>query len=244
MTEQLERSFIRWSLITFLAICSLAVILVASAIEYAVNEIPAHIDKNIDLVREDLSVYVQALRGDLAGQTFQAESLLNEQVNAIREDLNAQLNVTRADLMLRLDNLSTSVDANLLRANASVATLSVASAGSLSESAMALDKLQADLRDVKEDLHANWIGDKSMGYSRFLATTGELNRTLDAGRRMAEEGAKAAPALAEDVKQDSDNFATMLDVAREYVAPKEPPKKHWYTKFLPQVAVIAGKILF
>ncbi len=103
-----------------------------------------------------------------------------------------------------------------------------------------VDAVVADEHEVQERL----LSREPMVYSRFLAVSGEAMKVEDAIRLSANSVADAMPKLTDSAVKSTENVEAIVATAREYVAPKEPPKKHWYTRWLPTIVVTAGKILF
>jgi len=168
---------------------------------------------------------------DIHSQLTDTRKALQQEVTLTRDVTVKEIAKTRAALLDQFSLTRTTAKEEIQQARWELIAL--------------LDKrtgdIAGDIKDTTADLHElqqRALEREPMIYSRFLATTGELNRTLDATRRAAEEGAKAAPQIVSDVTR-------ITDKAADYIAPKEPPKKKpFYLRWLPTIAVTAGKILF
>lgn len=232
MTEKTERSFVRWTLVTFLLVGMVAMLIVATAISYTLRETPKVIDTRLKKIQEDLNIHLILLRSDL-----------NTQVSATREDLNNQLDVTRTDLMVRLDASAEALNARLNDTNYVLntrladltATVGPATAGAISEVSMNVDRVTRDLHEVQVRL----LEREPMIYSRILATSGEVMKTLDAGRLVANEIAKAAPEVAASAVTTSANVAEITHNITEYTKPKA-----WWKTLLPAGATALLKFIF
>lgn len=228
-----NRSFVHASLACFLFVASLCLLILTFRVVRFLDTTEAH----VAAVQDSLVI---------------TQRQLLENVTMLRIEAVAETDVARRDLMLRVDAALATVDKvqdDVDVITGSVAgvtgTLTPAIAGAMSEVAIAVDKTQADLRDLKEDVHDQWLGPKSMGYSRFLATTGEFNRTLDATRLTMNSVAENTPAIAANIAEITDDAQRLTGATADWLAPKTPPKpKHWYSKiFSPTVLVTAGRIL-
>ena len=190
-------------------------------------------DLDVSITRtypELVNSQINALRGELNGQIL-----------GLRQDLLAQTSKTSDELMQRLDVATLALNTRLDDTNHIInerlgdfSAIGPSTAGAVSEVSIDVDRITRDVHEVQQRL----LEREPKYYSRFLATTGELNKTLDATRLTANEVAKAAPQVADDVTR-------VTGAVADYVAPKEPPKKpKWYIRWLPTVVVTVGKILF
>jgi hypothetical protein len=166
-----------------------------------------------------LQVVEAEARGTREGVLHQlslTHSDLLREFELTRKDLNGQLTALQYNFAGRMDNATQIISGNLDDTNAILlsaaqhydATAQKAVGITLEE----LDPLVTNLSNLT--LHVDQ--DENQVYSRYLATTGELNKTLDAARRMAEAGAKAAPVITE-------NVATLTTYAAGLTKPTQKP---------------------
>ena len=202
-----------------LLVSAVAVWRVSDAVVITTRQVAGEIRQT----RDDLHAVVLQAKRDLIEQIDLARRDANGQLNRTRTDLNAQLDQTRTALVTELENVTTKADQRLGEVSASTKTLT------------------EQTGQVAEDFHLvveRGLEREPMVYSRFLATTGELNRTLDAGRRMAEETAKATPELEASAQVIASNSATITANVVEMTRPKS-----WWRMLLPAIGGAAAKLL-
>lgn len=192
------------------------------AVIYTSHAIP----KEIRETRVALLEEVRQTRQEASRQISEAQQRVIAELDRTRRDVLRHTDRPLREVTANLDKAEHDLDGQLSRTNESLARLVDGSLGHA-------ETLVANTTEIKDHM----LEREPMVYSRFLATTGEMNRTLDASRRAGEELAAATPKLLDDVTR-------ITDKAADYIAPKDPPKRHWYSRWLPQTAVIAGKIIF
>lgn len=176
------------------------------------RSIPQTIAREADLTRNQLETHWTTTEAQL----FAEIAKLTDQVVLARQDLASQARIVTQTVDLRLAETNAILD----RAAADYARL----ADNATVEAL---RRADDALGQSGELQARFLEREPMIYSRFLAVTGETMRTMDAWRRMSEEAAKAAPAIAastievsKSAVKTSENVANITTDIREFTKPK------------------------
>lgn len=197
----------------FLLAAALAALALAGAIVYLAYRVPVMLEKEIRATRGDLREQIQETRQmtleEIARTRTAVLALTDKHLGQIEADLNFKLDQTEIDLNARLN------DTNAVL-NHALAEYDKTAVGTVSAAFDRIDLVAFNVAGLADKLNTQ----EPMIYSRYLATTGELNKTLDVGRRVSEEIAKAAPALTDSAVATSNNVALISGDVRVYTRPK------------------------
>lgn len=208
-----EPNYVRISLIAVCSVLMATLLIIADAVNHVAYTLPDLVQAEAQKTRDDLDAQLALVRTDVVKQLAASTSDADGHLTAIRSDLNHQLNDTRADLFVQLANTEHDLNDRLSDTNA-IMDHALEEYGNAGATAAALFLGQTqELKDMV-------ITVEPLYRSRFLATTGELNRTLDATRRMAEEGAKVLPELLANAQTLSTNSVKISDNVEHYTNPK------------------------
>lgn len=239
--DEYQPNFVRIALI-FMCICfGVSFLIVAGSINYLTYAIPAELEQTRIAAIEQLknlqgeaAYQFGATRSAISGQIFDARKditkLADKHLTSIEADLNYKLDQTEADLNTRLNDTNKVLNNALYEYNETA--IAAISAGLdrvdpvVIETATLLDKANEQ---------------EPMVYSRFLATTGELNKTLDATRRMGNSIAEGTPQLVQNTTELTGNAAAVAADVHEYIKPK---KKNFFTGTLVPIVLSAGRLIF
>lgn len=189
----------------FLVVLTACVLKITVAVENTlsyVNTVPDIVQTSLTDTRRDLNNQLTGFREDIDWQLLGTRRDLNTQISGIRQSLDSNLNATVGKLDTRTGELVRMLDRRTgeLTATVGLGTLAI----------------NAHLDVIQDTI----LKDEPMLFSRYLATTGELNRTLDATRRFAEAWAKAAPELSQQTLKIADNTNGIAANVREYTKPE------------------------
>lgn len=199
-------NWVRVSLIAFLFVLSASTLLVAISISQALERIPTVLHEEAKSTREALVEQIALTRTSLNDQLDKLRSNVDAQLTQTRQDLNAQVTIARKDAIEQLNT----TNAVLYDAEASLLEQTAPSVEALTE-----NLIQSSL--LLERVNAQ----EPMIYSRYLATTGELNKTLDALRLTANAVAAAAPEITENATKITGNVANITDDVHQFTKPKK-----------------------
>lgn len=197
----------------FLIAAAIAALAVAGAVVYLAREIPVIIERQLTETRDSLTDQVAETRSvassEIQATRAQLLALTDRHLGQIEADLNFKLDQTEIDLNARIN------DTNAVL-NHAFEEYDKTAIGTVSAAFDRIDLVAFNVAGLAEKFNTQ----EPMVYSRYLALTGEGMRTLDAGRRVSEEIAKAAPALTQSAVTTSDNVAQITGDVRVYTKPR------------------------
>jgi methyl-accepting chemotaxis protein len=180
------------------------------------NEIPKMIQAEVRESRDMLSLQITETRTALTKQVELARDSVLRVTDFHLAGMQDQLDKATFNLNARMDDLNRVLDHSLAEYNRTAQT---ALNTALEQTEVTLENTATASGNIAE-LTAKINQQEMMFYSRFLATTGELNRTLDANRRMAETLAKATPEITGNIVEITGNVAKVTDDVHEITKPK------------------------
>lgn len=197
-------NWVRVSLIGFLICAAIALLAIGAAVVDLSVRVPAIVERQLNQTRADLIEQIGQTRSALIDQVTKAES-----------DLNKQVTIAESDAALKIDATTDIVNARLNDTNRvlafAVKTYDETAIAAIGAELERVDPIAANVADITAKFNAQ----EPMLYSRTLATTGELDKLLDASRLTANAVAKAAPQFTSDI-------TSMTGYVAGFTKPKPP----------------------
>lgn len=209
--------------------CAVAVLALAGSIAYLAFLLPTIADAQLSATRSALITQVGVTRAaavsEIRTTRQQVLKLTAAQLQQIEADLNYKLDGSLANLNDRLSDTNQVID----HALAEYDKTALATIGAGFER---IDPIAENVATLTDKVNQQ----EPMVYSRFLATSGELDKTLDATRRMGDAGAKAAPQFTADI-------TSITGYVANFTKPKPPQGfAARMASHLGTVATIAAKL--
>lgn len=198
-------NYVRISLIGFLVVAMATLFVIADAVHYAAYQMPVVATQGMRAIQDDVS--------------FQLAAAVLE-LRSTRKGIDAQLAAVRGDLNWNTQGAILLANARLADTNDILnSALAAYEEDALLIAGHALRQTQ-QVVDQGQTLTNIIVDTEPMYRSRYLAVSGELMKTLDATRRMANEGARVAPELAQNMNQTVANVATITADVHNYTKPE------------------------
>lgn len=196
------KRFLQFSAAVMCLAVAVAALSVASSVSSFTHSVLVLIDKRAAEIQVQTFELAEGLRADL-----------DKLAGDLRKDTFKRADRAQADVIDRVDSSTILFDARIAEITRTIDAR-------LADASNKIDGRLGETNAQLVNVTSRWLEREPLVYSRFLATTGELNRTLDATRRASEAFAEEAPQISHSIVKIADDVSQVTGYAAGFTKPK------------------------